>query len=142
MLSHHPAYFDEAWSMDYIEDIARRGLPTDVDTLVGRGMSGAVVVPRLAERLGLKWAIIRKDDGSHSFTHWLGDIGERWAFVDDFIDTGDTLDATIEGVRLAARHAATAVPTFVGALLYSRPGWLPAGKDSWETEAILDPMEA
>ena len=63
----------------------------DPDTLVGTGLSGALVIPRLADILDKRWAIVRKDDGSHSNNPVEGQIGHKWMFVDDFISSGNTL---------------------------------------------------
>jgi len=64
--------------------------PLEFDTIVGTGLSGAIVVPSLARALRKHFAIVRKVDGSHSSNKVEGTIGARWLFVDDFICTGDT----------------------------------------------------
>jgi len=71
----------------------------DFDTIVGTDLSGTVVVPTLARSLHKKWAIVRKhNDGSHAslgsdpkMTILEGELGERWLFVDDQVDSGATL---------------------------------------------------
>lgn len=67
------------------------------DTLVGTGLSGALVVPSLARALTrqgqpeVKWLIVRKpEDSTHSSLPVEGDLGRRWVFVDDFIASGKT----------------------------------------------------
>jgi orotate phosphoribosyltransferase len=69
---------------------ARRVLQdVDYDTMIGTGLSGALVVPYLARKLGKSWAIARKDtDNSHASWPIEGAVGERWIFVDDFISSG------------------------------------------------------
>lgn len=62
----------------------------DYDTMIGMGLSGALVVPRLARALGKKWAIVRKEDGAHSKNKIEGEIGNKWIFVDDQVDSGRT----------------------------------------------------
>lgn len=61
------------------------------DTMVGTGLSGALVLPRLAATLGKRWAIVRKADGTHSSNPIEGEIGRKWLFVDDLICSGNTL---------------------------------------------------
>jgi len=78
-------------------------LPTfvdPIDTLIGRGLSGALFVPMLADALELHWAIVRKPkDGTHSTEPIEGTIGERWLFVDDLIASGHTLTITRQVVH-------------------------------------------
>jgi hypothetical protein len=98
-------YFDEAHnSVDGLIAEAREILAdVDYDTMVGRGLSGAVIVPILARELGKRWMIVRKPkDGSHSFRNVEGTLGHRWLFVDDFIAGGGTRRATMEGIAEAA----------------------------------------
>ena len=95
-------YFKEAWNMRGMAKWAREQLPSSVDTLVGTGMSGTLIVPRLAERLGLAWGVVRKPGvSSHagSTTFYEGQMGRHWAFVDDFICSGDTLVRVIDVVE-------------------------------------------
>lgn len=84
-----------------------RDYNTDFDTLVGTGLSGALVVPTLARNMGKSWAIVRKrNDGSHAQDAGRfdrrplieGRIGRRWLFVDDQIDSGITLKRVGEAV--------------------------------------------
>lgn len=63
------------------------------DTLVGTGLSGALIVPILARALGRHWMIVRKaKDQSHSSAPYAGTMGYHWIFVDDLICSGDTRD--------------------------------------------------
>lgn len=97
---------------------AKRLLPADVDTLVGQGLSGALVVPTLARALGLHWLMVRKPgDGTHSMHMCEGALGRHWAFVDDLIDTGTTLNRVHKEVH---KHATDGrwETQFAGALLY------------------------
>jgi adenine/guanine phosphoribosyltransferase-like PRPP-binding protein len=93
------------------------------DTLVGTGLSGALVVPTLARALGRHWMIIRKkNDGSHGCSLAVGTIGSRWIFVDDLVCTGDTLKR--------AREAVTELETgadYVGHYLYGVGDWSTKG---------------
>lgn len=101
----------------------------DYDTMIGRGLSGALVVPWLAQALGKSWAIVRKDnDGSHSGSIYEGTIGNRWVFVDDFISSGATLRITAGKVEQAvrtfneyrSRYDLPHYTTLVGAYSYER----------------------
>lgn len=65
---------------------------TEFDTMVGTGLSGALIIPSLARSMRKNWLIIRKKgDSTHSARPAEGHLGERWLFVDDLIDTGATL---------------------------------------------------
>lgn len=115
----------------YLEDVVERldslieraqtrlaANPVDFDTLVGTGLSGALVVPRIADALGVNWLMARKpNDGTHSSKRVEGSIGRRWLFVDDLIDSGLTLKRAIAAVEAetASRKWRT---SFVGSYLY------------------------
>jgi hypothetical protein len=91
----------------------------DYDTLVGTGMSGAFVVPRLAEALGKEFLLIRKNgDSPHREYAAEGVLGERWVFVDDFIVSGKTFDRVLEAVTGELLLYCNHVPLFVGAYEY------------------------
>lgn len=73
----------------------------NVDTLVGTGVSGALVVPYIGRILDVHWALVRKPtEGSHSDLLVEGTIGECWVLVDDLIDTGETLRRVEEAIKL------------------------------------------
>lgn len=117
-----PRAFDDPARL--ASDATRDLAGVNFDTIVGRGLSGALVIPMLAGALDKHWLIIRKpDDSTHSWQPAEGVLGERWIFVDDFIDTGSTLCATHEGVQNVYRDFGScrnesAPPTFVGAWTY------------------------
>ena len=58
--------------------------------LTGQGLSGALVIPSVALKLGYSFAIVRKDNEScHSGYTVEGDLSFKYyIFIDDFIDTG------------------------------------------------------
>ena len=64
----------------------------DFDMIVGPGLSGTLVAPRLAKILKVYWGIARKPtEESHRERMVEGTrMGQRWLFVDDFIATGAT----------------------------------------------------
>lgn len=80
----------------------------EFDTLVGTGFSGGLVIPALALRLGKSFTLIRKeqDDSHHGQGRLLGELGQRWIFVDDFVSTGRTRNRVIEKIREATTCAA------------------------------------
>ena len=64
--------------------------------LAGRGLSGSMIIPTLAAKLKLQWAIARKEKTHSDFkveaSEVEGDVeGKAYiVFVDDLIDTGNT----------------------------------------------------
>lgn len=77
---------------------------SEFDTLVGTGFSGGIIIPALAMRLRKKFVLIRKenDDSHHGSGRLLGELGDRWIFVDDFVSSGRTRDRVIEKINAAA----------------------------------------
>lgn len=99
----------------------------DFDSIVGRGLSGSLVIPHIARVLGKEWAIIRKpSESSHAIAPFEGTIGEKWLFVDDFLSTGNTLRETIRGVTQSVkwyqewRSFLITQPLFIGAYQYDK----------------------
>lgn len=99
-------YMDEALFdlPEVIETAQKRLARVDFDTIVGTGFSGGVVIPALALAMGKKFVLIRKetDDSHHGRGKLLGQLGERWIFVDDFVSSGRTRRRVIEKVNEAA----------------------------------------
>lgn len=103
------------------------------DTLVGTGMSGALIVPTLARALRKHWLVVRKpDDGTHDYHGAVGQIGERWIFVDDFLSTGKTFQRVMRWINDNAQGRVydyksdsykTTKTTFVGTYMYERLVW-------------------
>lgn len=74
----------------------------DFDTMIGTGLSGALVVPLIARAMNKAFAIVRKEnDSSHRERAIEGTIGDRWIFVDDFVSSGATLNRVKEHVKNA-----------------------------------------
>lgn len=91
----------------------------DYDTMIGTGLSGSLVIPYLARRLGKHWAIMRKpEENSHSDHSFEGEIGDRWLFVDDFMATGSTAQRVIDQVKDAVFRGGGKTE-LVGAYLYT-----------------------
>lgn len=105
----------------------------EFDTIVTRGMSGALVAPAVAYMLGKRLVIIRKPGESAHTTRHPGlakdgpnDIG-RWIFLDDFISLGGTRRACRD--EIAAREVAG---TYVATFTYDEvlgQGWVPLDDD-------------
>lgn len=77
----------------------------DFDTLVGTGFSGGIVIPSLAIAMDKKFVLVRKetDDSHHGKGMLLGELGQRWIFVDDFVSSGKTRQRVIRKVNEEAR---------------------------------------
>lgn len=102
-------YMDKAlFSLAEVIETAKKQLANvEFDTLVGTGFSGGVVIPALALAMGKNFVLIRKetDDSHHGPGLLLGELGERWIFVDDLVATGRTRTRVLEKVREAAQLA-------------------------------------
>jgi hypothetical protein len=87
-------YMTMCWSPEEIVRNLRASLadnPVEFDTMVGTGLSGALVIPALAVAFDVFPLIVRKEgDSSHAMQRLEGTLGLRWLFVDDFRDTGAT----------------------------------------------------
>ena len=124
-------YFDETFrNTDMLIECATRKLQdVPFDTLVGTGVSGTIFVPILARELDKHWMIVRKDKSEHSTSMLEGQLGHRWLFCDDLIDTGATLkrvrktikDTLTERERYGAWHT-----VFGGTYLYGNNEFRPA----------------
>lgn len=116
-------YMDNAlFELPKVIDTAQSRLSgVDFDTLVGTGFSGGIVIPSLALALGKKFVLIRKedDDSHHGRGRLLGELGEKWLFVDDFISSGRTRQRVIEKIGEATTFVEGRVKsTCVGQYMY------------------------
>lgn len=69
------------------------------DTIVFRGMSGALIVPAVADKLGKGMLMIRKQDGNHSMYGIEGNVAlESYVIIDDLIVSGGTLNSIMDSV--------------------------------------------
>lgn len=76
------------------------------DALVCRGVSGLAYAAPLSVSTGLPLAVVRKNDGESSHSGlsvegWIGD-DVRYAFVDDFISSGNTFEKCVAAVSPAS----------------------------------------
>ena len=117
------SYFNTALTQRGREDairFARRAKDAlGFDTVVVTGVSGTVMGGVIAHALGVALLVIRKDDdhSTHSWNRVEGSLGQRWAFLDDLIDSGATRRRVVAKVREVAvqRDIET---RFVGSVLY------------------------
>lgn len=142
MITSQSGYMTRAFSdPESLADDARKALAgVDFDTIVGRGMSGALVIPSLARALDKHWLMVRKpSENSHTWRETEGTLGERWIFVDDFVESGATRDACKQAVAtlIADERAST---TFVGTYTYEYSEFEPAANE--ETAAGVPEAES
>lgn len=129
------------------EEIYRRFVETmpanlEIDTLVGVGLSGGLVVPTLARTLGMDWLVIRKqNDGSHSSEPAFGMLGHRWLFVDDCVSSGQTIARALAGVENTI-YDNSFETEWVGTYLYQSDYFDPASyyleNPPWRLKEYLD----
>lgn len=131
----HISYSREAYGnpADLIDSAKAQLSGIKYDTMIGTGLSGSLVIPTLANALGVNWAIIRKDsESSHAGDVFEGTIGDNWIFVDDFMSTGTTFLTVARKVQDISRRWQEPT-TLGGAYLYKFGGkyWsLPAIEDA------------
>lgn len=114
-------YMDDAvFNLSAVIETAKERLANvEFDTLVGTGFSGSVVIPSIALALGKSFVLIRKesDDSHHGGGRLLGQLGERWIFVDDFVSSGRTRHRVINKIEEAA-DMNNVKSEFVGQYMY------------------------
>jgi hypothetical protein len=134
-LFHNVSYSNEAFTDDPSHlagnmEGALRGV--DYDTMIGSGLSGALIIPILARALGKLWAIVRKpNDTQHTSALFEGSIGERWVFVDDFVSSGATRNRVKDAVQAiydkrVSDYGTATLPVYVGTYSYQRQTFDPA----------------
>lgn len=130
-----PGFQQETDQLTSAADVNLEGIL--FDSMVGQGLSGALVVPILARHFKVPFAIVRKPDESrHSDYSVEGMVGEHWLFVDDFIDSGSTRNR-VRGAIDALERRWEARTEFVGTYEYRRNRFLPArDKSFWEPDYV------
>ena len=117
-------YFDEALcDLPGVIDQCKQALRgIEFDTIVGTGFSGGIVIPALALSMGKKFVLIRKegDDSHHGGGRLVGELGERWIFVDDFVSSGKTRTRVISKIADAMLSTDHGTTTMVGQYMYQR----------------------
>lgn len=88
------------------------------DTMVGTGISGALVVPAVGRAMRKRWALIRKHGvSSHAEdVHYEGVIGDAFIIVDDWVSTGATVGNILGSLMEACGSRR---PVFMGVWQYN-----------------------
>lgn len=93
------------------------------DSLIGIGISGALVVPTVGRAMRKYWGLIRKD-GVYSHAndeHLEGTIGGRFLIVDDFVGSGATVATILNKITLAhGMRGRGPMPIFIGVWQYEK----------------------
>ncbi len=72
----------------------------DYDTIAVRGVSGLLIGPALAIACRKQLIVVRKGEQTHSMQTCEGNAGtERYVIVDDFIDTGHTVNIIQQEIK-------------------------------------------
>lgn len=109
------------------------------DTIAFRGMSGALIAPVIADRLGKDVVMIRKDDGNHSGYRVEGRIcAKNYIIIDDLISTGETLRLIIRTLNEKRDSTIDHIPNCVGIFLYSDS----RGDDGLDCDGKVYPVRA
>ncbi len=106
----------------FVDHFAGQGFRNAEDAVVvAPDVGEAKVANRLADHLGLPWAIVnklRREPGQSEVTHVIGDIdGKRVILIDDLIDTAGTLVNAAESLLDCGAtevYAAATHPVFSG----------------------------
>jgi ribose-phosphate pyrophosphokinase len=106
----------------FVDHFSAQGFRDAEDAVVVAPDTGeAKVAKRLADHLGLPWAIVnklRRQPGHSEVTHVIGEVADRRAIlIDDIIDTGGTTVGAAEsilGCGATEIHAAATHPVFSG----------------------------
>ena len=121
------SYFNSPFDREKVNEIIR-WFRNHVDTskfdlMVGTGASGSSIVPILAYIFKKRFAIVRKpSDSSHEGRVVAGNIEDkdRWIFIDDFIESGRTLQRVKSSINNEITKRPYGVkPRYVGAFLYN-----------------------
>lgn len=119
-LDYTDSYMRKVHKPEVLRDLAEKYLTNvDYDTLVGTGLSGTIAVTDLARWLGKNYLVVRKpNDGSHSRHPVEGKLGKRWIFVDDLVQTGQTLARVYDVIETLRKNRGFS-SEFVGSFLYA-----------------------
>jgi adenine/guanine phosphoribosyltransferase-like PRPP-binding protein len=131
MSAHEAAqWLQDAVTKDGVTEIvkaATRALKdVEFDTIVFRGMSGALIAPIVAHKMGKEIVMLRKkDEQTHSIFGYEGYLDvQRYVIIDDFVSTGETVAKIIMDMR--RRGAAKFVGLYVYFSNLEKAGWYPA----------------
>jgi len=108
-MSHHASWLSACVDPAVMREVIRKigdsilsdmVLGVRIDAIAVRGISGAVIGGALAVSTGLPLIIVRKpNDGTHSmYSVEYGEKFSAYAFVDDLISTGITVDSVQDAI--------------------------------------------
>ena len=117
-----------------LSKLIKQHFPT-VDVIAGRGLSGSMIIPTLAAKMKLQWAIVRKGKTHSDFKVEVSKVDFKVkvsevapykrsnkttnvVFVDDLIDSGNTYKVVKKQVE--SKYAQSHIDVvFLGAALYN-----------------------
>ena len=118
----------------------------DFDTFVVIGLSGASAGALLGHALNKNVFVLRKEDdlSTHDGRRYFGQMGERWVFLDDLIDSGSTRKTVMERIKdisdegefwdwVDGNGEITITPEYVGDYMYASYG-IDGHQGRWEGE--------
>jgi adenine/guanine phosphoribosyltransferase-like PRPP-binding protein len=108
------------------------------DAIAFRGMSGAMVAPAVAIKLGKPFILVRKrGDGSHSEHQVEGAVGcSRYIIVDDLIASGETVRAIQDDVSRHSKATCVGIALWFNQCVYWREKV--ERERSWEARYFKD----
>lgn len=120
----------------------------DFDTMVGVGMSGALVIPDLAKAMGKFSLILRKPESEpnpwNKQRFGVGRLGRNWLFVDDFTSSGGTHRFAMNRIgELSGEY--NFVSNYAGAYFYTWDEFqdstmMPSREPISDLESLLDAL--
>jgi hypothetical protein len=123
------SYSEEAFEADTSKLIRNArtqliGQSIDFDCMVGIGMSGLLVLPTLARHFKVPFLALRKPgDSSHMSSAMAhGTLGSKWILIDDFSQTGETIQTARKIVDTVA-HLQDFKTTYQGTYCYGSLGF-------------------
>jgi hypothetical protein len=148
-ITSHAAYLRHAsrsTTAEIVEHAKQALQGVDYDSLVGIGLSGALVVPIIGRALDKHWLVLRKDSESTHASSSLGEgtLGKRWVFVDDLVDSGETrdnvrqkVDSLLDERAPRSRHGIAFSTEYVGDYLYHARNY---GDEPWTEGGVYRPF--
>ncbi len=110
-------YYRDGVVSHIVEELSRH----DFDAIAICGLSGALVAPIVAERMGKTLIVVRKGETTHSSYPLEGDrAARRYVILDDLIATGKTCARIMETIESEIPHG---TPECIGAFMYLRRAW-------------------
>ena len=128
---------------EIVEWIVEQTEYIDFDTIVFRGMSGALIAPIVAYKLKKALLMVRKDhdNDNHSERKFEGNVNlVNFIVIDDLISCGGTMksifDHVYHNVVTHCLREITLVPECKRIFLYRQQGW----RESWDYNDKVIPV--